>query len=154
MLEFWAVAANALQLATFISLHRIFDGDSSGNVYALLAFAEKHLRIFSRRALEVRRGPRQGGSLDSAHEGTADDFLQLKREVGRRRTTYDDKYGPIRGKILAHQVLDGGQAQERYAATLIVELHELCTFFPALHDALWGLYMNGIRPDVNCPPSP
>jgi hypothetical protein len=149
--EFWAVAANALHLATFVSLHRIFDTDSAGNVYGVLDFAQQHIDLFSKTALATRRQQVDEGSLKSEPDVRADDLLTLRKEVGRRRRIYDDTYRPIRGKILAHKVLPEAEAQERYASTLIVELHEICTFFPALHDALLRLYMNGVRPVVNCP---
>jgi len=144
--EFWAIAANALHLATLISLYRLFDTDSIGNVYEILNYGQEHPAIFLRTALARRR--QQEKEDPSAHEATADDFIPLRKDLGRHRTLFDEKYRPIRGKILAHRVLSAAEQREIYASTSVVEVHEICSFFPALHSVLWQLYTNGLRPSL------
>jgi len=145
--EFWAVVSHSLHTATFIALHRLFDTDSEDNVYSVLAFAEERPEMFSRASLAERRKPFELPS--DVHEASPDDFTKLKKEIGRRRTTYDRVYRPIRGKILAHKVFVGTEIDELYAQTRIDELHELCGFFPAFQRAMFHWFHNGMRPDLD-----
>jgi hypothetical protein len=149
-LLFWNTVLHALQLSTFISLHRLFDAESSCNADHLLKMAEEGAGMFSRAALGARIQRRD--DLDEvydwvagAHEATADDFRRLRGAVRARRNVYDEIYRPIRGRIFAHRVADEDQAFRLFQATRIAELQEICTFFPALHSALFGLYFNGGR---------
>jgi hypothetical protein len=154
--EFWAIASYALHESVFMALHRLFDTDSAGNVYALINHPDKHREIFSREALGLRKNDAVGNPFDwtrTAHEPSDDDFRMFRKEIGQRRAIYDDVYRPIRGKILAHRIYTGSEAAKRYALTRIDELQGLCAFFPALHRSLFGWYHNGVRPELAVRPT-
>jgi hypothetical protein len=44
--EFWALASNALHTSVFVTLHRLFDDASAGNVYAVLNCARSNPEMF------------------------------------------------------------------------------------------------------------
>jgi molybdopterin/thiamine biosynthesis adenylyltransferase len=54
-ITFWQTTLYALQAATFIALHRLFDGDSEGCADKLLRFAESYAsEVLARDALRAR----------------------------------------------------------------------------------------------------
>jgi hypothetical protein len=147
--EFWAIASHALHVATFISLHRLFDHGSEGSADRVLRFAGQHVAIFSVAALRERQ--RQRPTVPAAnppHETRPADLRKLRQEFRRWESIYNARYRPIRTKVIAHKIFVGSSAGDRYADTLIVELHEMCTYLPALHDALSRLYLYGVAPAV------
>jgi hypothetical protein len=144
--EFWALASNGLHTCVFVTLHRLLDHASAGNVYAVLNCARSNPEMFSRSALATRRGGPGAEAAQwaaDAHEATVDDFKRLESEISHRRQVYDRVYRPIRGKILAHRVFVGADESERYAATRVDELLTLCSFFPAFHHAMFHWFHNG-----------
>jgi hypothetical protein len=147
---YWNTVAGALQLSTFVSLHRLFDPDSSCNADSILKMAEENVGMFSRQALAIRvqRCYNLADAYDwvqAAFEPTEDDFRRLRGEVRSRRNVYDEVYRPIRGRVFAHRIASQDNADRLFAATHIDELQDICTFFPALHEALFDLYFNGQR---------
>jgi hypothetical protein len=149
--EFWALASNALHTSVFVTLHRLLDDASAGNVYAVLHCARSNPEMFSRSALAARRGGPAAEAAqwaDDGHEATVDHFKRLESEISRRRKVYDRIYRPIRGKILAHRVFVGADESERYAATRIDELLDLCSFFPAFYHAMFHWFHNGGEPKL------
>jgi hypothetical protein len=147
--DFWVLVSHALHATTFITLHRLFNRNSVGNTHALLKFATQHPEMFSKARFQARNDGESPEWLSAAHEASSEDFRTLRREVARRRKVYDNVYLPIRGKIIAHRIYIGAEERERYAATRIDELLELCSFFPAFHEALFRWYRVGARPEVN-----
>ena len=149
--EFWALASNALHTCVLVTLHRLFDHASAGNVYAVLNCARSKPEMFCRAALAARRGGPEAQAAQwaaDAHEATVDDFKRLESEISGRRKVYDRVYRPIRGKILAHRVFVGADDAERYGETHIDKLLKLCSFFPAFYAAMFHWFHNGREPKL------
>src|SRR5262249_51272871 len=141
---------NALLLAAFVALGRIFDQRSRHNVDRLLKIASEDLGLFSKAAL-VRRKEAEG--LPSVHaapfaehafEPTAADFRLLRKDVAERRRAYEARYRDVRDKIFAHnEIADIERTNEMFAKTNIEEMKGIFAFLHALHEALWQLLYNG-----------
>lgn len=151
---FWNAALGAMQLATFITLGRIFDQQSPHNVDRVLNIAQKHPSIFSKPALGVRK---QGNLstppewlpeyLREAYVPNAADFRRLRAHVRKRRKTYLAKYHDLRRKVFAHkEIVDHAAVSALFAKTNVRELQRLLVFLSSLHDALWQLLFNGRKP--------
>ncbi len=151
---FWNTNLGALQTSAFIALGRIFDQDSPHNIDCVLGIAQKHREIFSLEALATRK---QGKSatppdwlddfLATSYVPSPSDFRRLRKEVGKHRKIYEEKYRDIRHKVFAHkQVAIPVEVAALFAKTNTRELQLLVTFTWSLYDALWQLYFNGTKP--------
>lgn len=157
----WNTTLAALQQSAIITLGRIFDQDSEHNVDRLIGLAQDCPAIFSREKLGQRK---QGNAsqppdwlpayLADAYEPSAKDFREMRKAVGQHRKIYERAYRPLRNSFLAHsEVIEPAEVEALFAETNIGELHDLLDFLCGLHDALWELYFNGIKPDLEPKPS-
>jgi hypothetical protein len=79
------------------------------------------------------------------------DSRGLRAEVAKRRRVYEERFGDVRDKIFAHKELsDRDEMNALLAGATIDELNSLFGFLHALHEALWGLLVNGRRPISSC----
>jgi hypothetical protein len=151
---FWNAVQNPLQLSTIIALGRIFDNGSAYTVATLLKSAQD-VGIFSKEELGRRKRELSADAaewlddyLARAHETSTEDVRRLKKEVGRWRNVYEQKYKPIRDRYYAHKELphDSEELHKLFAGTRLQELKQMCMFLLALYDALWNAYENGSEP--------
>ncbi len=152
---FWNTTLGALQISAFIALGRVFDDDNgSHGVARLLRLAIASPQIFTRDALAARR---QGNSptkpewldgfISKTYEPLPSDFDYLQQKISENKAVYEAKYKPIRNKIYAHKDIKGNaKVRELFAETNIVEWQTLTLFLQSLHNALWQLLHNGIKP--------
>jgi hypothetical protein len=78
----------------------------------------------------------------------------LRKALDKHRTYYNDAVGPIRHNVFAHA--GGATREERdamFAQLPIRKLEKLAVFPLRLHDALWNLYTNGMRPTMRKAPT-
>lgn len=151
---FWNANLAALQLATFITLGRIFDSTSPHNIGALLKLARGHPEIFSKAALGARKKasgdsnpPWLEDYLDRAYIPKRSDFVRLEKHVQGKRELYEGNYKKIRNKVLAHkEIVDETRVAILFAKTKIDELQRLLVFLTRLYEALWQLFVNGRKP--------
>lgn len=152
---FWNTSLGALQTSTLVALGRIFDPNPDHHsVTRLLSTALSDLSIFSKEALADRKLRQSENAeqwlpeyLKSVYVPTKQDFRQLKRYVSVRRKIYEQKYQPLRHKIFAHRgTLSSDEIADLFSKTNLSELQKLLVFLRRLHEALWQLYFNGIKP--------
>lgn len=151
---FWKTNINALQIAAFITLGRIFDKSSTHNITNLLNLAKNHKEIFSKQALAERKSKNSSNAdewlpqyLKKVHEPTNQDFQRLEKHIKKYRGIYDQNYRKIRNKIFAHKELsEEHQVEKLFKRTKIRELESIFVFLNKLHEALWELLYNGRKP--------
>jgi hypothetical protein len=148
---FWKITSRALQSNALIVLGRIFDKNpNSHGVHRLLQLAEAHPGIFSKAAFVKRKRPHAGEwtaeVVRDMHIPTPKDFKRLRERLDRQRINYKARYKPLRDKFFAHK--DRADTAGLFASTNIRELEQLLCFLSGLHDALWHLLQNGIKPVV------
>lgn len=153
---FWVTVSGGLQMAAIVAVGRIFDPNPPHHtVDTLLWFAEQHLQIFSKDALATRK--RRAGVADRhvpdilqrAHVPNAADFHRLGRRLRGHRRTYQSQFKDIRHLHLAHTVvIDSADLSAMYGKTRRRDLERLIVFLTQLHDALWHLFHNGLRPTL------
>ena len=153
----WNTILGALQTSALIALGRIFDRDKkSHSLDRLLSLSSGNLAIFSKEEFAVRKRAQSELSalelktyMDSVYVATPEDFRRLRLHVDKRRRIYKEKYAPLRHKVFAHrEMLDKSQVGELFAKTNIKEMQQLLTFLASLHEALWQLFFNGIKPSL------
>jgi hypothetical protein len=94
----WNTIQYALQKSTFIALSRIFDPNPNVHgVSRLLQLAQKHLDMFSRAALALRKPDAPPSFAAEAHEPTPKDFRQLRKDTRVWRGIYEQRYAPLIG---------------------------------------------------------
>ncbi len=146
---FWNLTSRALQANALIVLGRIFDKDSrTHSIRRLLNLATNHPQIFSKAALEKRKRPQAGERTDefmrTVYVPTKEDFARLQKYADKQRAIYNAEYKALRDKFFAHkQRMDMTGA---FAAVSIPRLERLLTFLDRLHDGLWHLFWNGVKP--------
>lgn len=152
---FWNTTLAALQTATFIALGRVFDQEQdTHNIDRVLRIAQQNLEIFSLNALAERKrraSPNAHEWLDeylqNAYLPTADDFRRLRKHVAKRRKIYTECFRPLRHKVFAHkQMFNQDEAHVLFANAKIKDLQQLLVFLRRLHETLWQLLFNGIKP--------
>ena len=152
---FWNTTLGALQISAFIALGRVFDDDKgSHGVARLLRLAIANPQIFTRNALAARRlgdSPTKPDWLDeflsTTYEPLPSDLEFLQQKVSENKAVYEAKYKPIRNKIYAHKDIAGNATVHAlFAETNILEWQTLTLFLQSLHNALWQLFHNGIKP--------
>ena len=155
--HFWNTVLYSLQLGYIIVLGRLFDRRNTHNVDRLLKVAQDSIGVFQRDALAERRErtgfpnarERLAEYLNNVYIPDADLFRQLREVAARRRRTYEQKFAPLRHKILAHaEVLTDEARKELLDKTTYGELEVLLLFLKRLGYSLRDLFMNGRKPDV------
>jgi hypothetical protein len=158
---FWNTALGALQTSAFIVLGRVFDDDKdSHRVDRLLRLATDNLQIFTLDALAVRKqgnNPTRPDWLDdymsTVYVPSVTDFQQLQKKVDEHRAVYRAKYKPIRNKVFAHKdIVSNANVHSLFSQTNIYEWQTLTLFLQSLHNTIWQLYVNGIKPELQEPP--
>jgi HEPN superfamily AbiU2-like protein len=152
---FWLTVQSALQISLLMALHRVFDQQSAHNLDRLIRLAERHrLGLFSRAALARRKS---GGGPDpswltqyvsAAHEPTVDDIRELRRRVAGLRRVYEPRYRDLRHVHAHTKAASATEIAQLFARTRVAELQQLVVALLALHEALWQLFWNGVRPLV------
>ena len=154
---FWNTSLGALQTSTLVTLGRLFDPKPENHsVSRLLAIAHGNLDIFSKDALAARKRESSANAdewlpqyLDGVYVPTGNDFRRLKRYVAIRRRIYEANYGPLRHQLFAHRSASSQtNIDALFARTNIRELQQLLTFLRRLHETLWQLFFNGIKPTL------
>jgi hypothetical protein len=151
---FWNTCLGALQTAAFIALGRVFDQSSTHNLDKVLRIAQDNPKIFSKAALARRKHDGTGEPPDwlddylrKVYEPIPQDFRRLRAHVKRRRQIYEANYRDVRHKFFAHKaVSDPAEAALLFSKGTNRELQQLFTFLGSLHEALWQLFYNGLKP--------
>jgi hypothetical protein len=138
---FWITVDHSLLLATFIALGRIFDQDSPHNIDKLMSAVSADLKEFSVAALGERLLSK-GLSAEEvathgkhAHELTAKEVRELRKEVKDWRRVYEKNYREIRQKVFAHRELPCfDEINALFAKTKVDELKELLHFLNCLYN--------------------
>lgn len=151
---FWNTCLGALQTAAFIALGRVFDQGSTHNLDKVLRIAQENSQIFSKAALARRKHDGTGERPDwlddylrNVYEPIPQDFRRLRAHVKRRRKIYEVNYRDVRHKFFAHKaVSDPADAALLFSKGTNRELQQLFTFLGSLHEALWQLFHNGLKP--------
>ncbi len=163
---FWLTTENALLLAAFVALGRVFDQGTRHNLDRLLKIAADDLSLFSRLSLAHRRQA-EGMTAEAAaeyasdkYEPTAQDFRHLRKKVAEQRKVYRSCYQEIRNKIFAHKELSNpDETRALFNKTNIGDMKVMFGLLHSLHDALWELLLNGRKPELQnvtfvVPPAP
>lgn len=156
---FWNTALGGLQTSLFIVLGRIFDRNpKSHSLERLLREATLHPGIFSRTALAKRKAKQSPGAtwingyVAGAYVPAKSDFRRLQGYARKKRSVYEKAYEKIRHKIFAHSGIASKQKSDAlFSKTNIRELQRLVLSLTELHEALWQLYVNGIKPSFRRP---
>ncbi|RYF38288.1 MAG: transposase, partial [Cytophagaceae bacterium] len=151
---FWLTHRAGMQVATYVTIGRVFDTKSRYNVNALLDAFESSLNDFSQDALAERK--REGRAMDpewlpeylaKSHYPSEKDVNRLRAKVSGYREVYDRAVKPVRHKYIAHrEKKEHLEVQALFAGGTVRELWRLVTFLLALHEALWQQYHNGRKP--------
>jgi len=154
---FWNTSLGALQTATLVALGRIFDPDPKNHsITRLLTIAHSDLNIFSKDALAERKRQLSANAdewltdyLKTAYVPNSDDFRKIKRLVSVRRKIYESNYQPLRHTFFAHRSASTQtDIAALFAKTNIRELQKMLVFLRRLHEALWQLFFNGLKPTL------
>jgi hypothetical protein len=153
---FWNVVLGGLQASAVVALGRIYDATSkTWSAGKLLKHAETNPGIFSRAALARRKVPSLSATqaeefVSSAFAPTAKDFHQLLSAFDKHAEIYDKTVAPIRHNAFAHTgPIKIQEVYELFSKISRDDFQRLIVFPLQLHSALWGLYENGIRPEIN-----
>jgi hypothetical protein len=149
---FWNLAVGSMQANSLIALGRIFDTHKqSHNVKRLLKLAELNIAIFSKAALRKRKSKQSANAnewidnyMRDVHVPTASDFKRLQSFVDARRKVYGSCYKQLRDKVYAHTERTDitafvAKTNTRQLGRLVHDMHKL-------HDVLWNLLQNGLKP--------
>ena len=142
------IKTSGLQTSALITLGRVLIPTSVNyNISRLIALASANPNIFS----SCTRGSPSTShcsTLDRlAHEPTVGDFRALKRHVQKHRLLYEKNVSIIRRKMLAHkEVVESSEIHALLSVTRVREIQQLVVFLLSLHEALAGLYGNGLKP--------
>jgi hypothetical protein len=153
--RFWNTILGALQTSAFIALGRVFDDDKrkrSHCIFRLLSLAGDNPQIFALDALAAR-GQKNNSRLDwsdfmaDAYAPVPAEFEWLQQKVDEHKAIYSERYKTLRNKIVAHTDIESNTiADKLFAQTNTDEWRTLILFPQAVHDALWQLYHNGMKP--------
>jgi hypothetical protein len=110
----WLLIRHSLQVTFLIVAGRIFDRDArSLTIFTFLARCKLLIRQFSKQSLEARRIQDANGTrpeyLDAylgdpdRYEPTVADFEMLEQRALDAANTYEQKYAPVRNKLIAHR---------------------------------------------------
>lgn len=154
--NFWNSLLGANQTAAFMALGRIYDDDRrTWRVESLLRYAENHVGIFTRPALQQRKID-QGLNQQDAERYVQDAFELQRGGLARvtdffegARALYREKAEPIRHKLFAHAAKHDRTARDELFANLAVRDLERMALVPyVVYEVLWQLFMNGEEPRI------
>jgi len=159
---FWRTVAGGMQMSAIIAVGRMFAAGARGkgkpqhSVDTLLRFAVEHLEMFSTDALSARKR-RAGVSPDPrpasgerAYVPRVKDLHRLGARLRSHRRVYQSEFADIRNLDLAHTVVIGySDRSELYARTRRKDLQRMIVRLTQIHDALWQLFNNGLKPRLH-----
>jgi hypothetical protein len=155
--DFWNGIGGGLQSATFVALGRIFDDDArTHSAQQVLRRARDYPGIFSAKALEARKVEAGLAAQDAATYAAAayippktGGFAQLQAALDDKQKFYRTKIKKIRDEVFAHAVaLSPEERSAMFAGVFLRQFWELAVFPLQLHEALWQLYANGRKPEL------
>jgi hypothetical protein len=159
---FWRTVAGGMQMSAIIAVGRIFGAGAHGkgkpqhSVDTLLRFAADHLEMFSVDALLARK--RRAGVVpdhlrpigERAYVPSVEDLHRLGGQLRPHRRAYTSQFADIRNLDLAHTVvISYSDRSELYARTSRKDLHRMIVRLTQIHDALWHLLNNGLKPRLH-----
>jgi hypothetical protein len=154
----WDTIMHSLQTTMFILLGRVFDiDDEAFSIHKFVKYCSEHVEEFSWAALRQRKmngleKPPQWIEeyLNSAHYPQKEELLRLRGEVSKRCKIYEEKYKPIRHKLMAHKDFASiGRTDTLFAVTNIKELEEIVSFCNQIKLAIFEQYYNGRQIDLS-----
>ena len=157
---FWITVRVGLEYQAIISAGRIF-GSRKANPHNIDSFfqvlRECHATVFAPAALEARK--RRGSAnaeewlpyyMRRIHVPTIEDVNRLHALMQPHRLTYETQWEQIRNQHVAHTVVvDPNARWEMFQKTRIADFENLISFLNQFQNAIWHLYHNGLRPDID-----
>ena len=157
---FWITVRVGLEHQGIISAGKIF-GSRKANPHNIDSFFEVlrecYAEVFAPAALEARK--RQGSENAEAwlpdyikriHVPTIEDVNRLHELMKPHRTTYETQCAQIRNQHVAHtDVVDPDALWEMFQKTHIPDFENSIRFLNQLENAIWNLYHNGCRPEID-----
>jgi AbiU2 len=81
------------------------------------------------------------------YEPTPKDFRRIRAHIRKRRKIYENNYRDLRNKFFAHKdVSERAEIDALFGKGTVRELQQLFAFLGSLHEALWQLLFNGLKP--------
>ena len=131
----WILIRHSLQTTFIVALGRIFDADpKSFTVCLFLETCKSEIGQFSKQEFEARRTRDNRGRrpdyldayMSNVYEAVESDFDALLKLANDQATIYNNKYKPIRHKIVAHKDLTTFLSDsDLYAATNLGEIETM-----------------------------
>ena len=157
---FWITVRVGLEYQAIISAGKIF-GSRKANPHNIDSFfqvlRECHAEVFAPAALEARK--RQGSAnaeewlpdyMKRIHVPTIKDVHRLHELMQPHRKTYETQWAQIRNQHVAHtDVVDPAAPWEMFQKTHIPDFENSISFLNQLENAIWNLYHNGRRPELD-----
>lgn len=158
---FWNGLLGALQASAFVALGRMYDADNKRyTIQSLLKFASEHRGLFGRDELRRRKqvaglAPKVAAVyVADAYVPTGADLQKLSSATKALQSEYRESVEPIRHQVFAHAgKLSAEERGELFTKVMVRTLERLVVFPLQLHRALWGLYHNGQKPDLQEAPT-
>ena len=159
--DFWNTVRGGLQASMIVALGRLYDKKNQTlTVDFVLRHAERHPGIFSKPSLRQRKIVSGLNEHDATNfvanrfEPDRSSFEQLRAELNQMRALYSVTVGPVRHNIFAHAGnLTIEQREALFTKVLIRDLERLVVFPWLLWEALWGLFHNGVKPELRETPT-
>ena len=154
---FWQTQMHCMQTCLFITLSRIFDNDANAiTIHKLIAATLRNIDLFSAESLASRKTdagithPLLDAYISKAWVPTsANDLRHLKAALKPHAKRFSLVYRPIRHSIFAHRLMSNSEADARlFADTSRAEISVVLDFLHDLIDAISGLYLNGLKPEL------
>lgn len=156
---FWLTVRGGLEHQAIVAIGRIFGQRKANpvNIDLLMQTIYDHREtVFSKAAFKARKetgDPKRDGHVAElvrrVHRPKRADFRRLQDLVKKYRKIYEEQFEPIRNQHVAHT--DQKTAEElagMFAKTRIRDFERMLAFLNSLHDALWHMYHNGLRPTL------
>jgi hypothetical protein len=149
----WSIILHSLQITFFITLGRIFDKDHrSFSIHTLINTCINNIDQFSKEQLKERKT--KGWNKDdlswideyikNSYQPKIGDFLELQEEISKKNNIYEEKYKPIRHKVVAHKDLKKiNNVEELFVKINTSEVEEILCFLHQIEMIIWDLYSNG-----------
>lgn len=156
---FWITVRVGLEYQAIISAGKIF-GNRKANPYNIDSFfqvlRECYAVVFAPAALEARKGKASRnadewlrGCMKGVCVPTINDMHALHASLQRHRKTYETQWAQIRNQHVAHtDGVDPTARWEMFQKTRIPDFENLIGYLNWLQNAIWHLYHNGIRPEL------
>ena len=156
---FWITVRVALEYQAMMSAGKIF-GNRKANPHNIDSFfqplRESYAVVFAPAALEARK--QQGSAnaeewlsdyMNRVYVPTIDDVNALHSSMQPHRKTYETQWAQIRNQHVAHtDVIDPTARWEMFQKTRIPDFENLIGYLNWLQNAIWHLYHNGTRPEL------